>query len=178
MPGGTTSAAVGVGYGGVPSPPPNDNLGDFDFGGVGASTGRVSTGGGGGGGRAAMFTAGIRESLAGGVSWDLRGTKFDAGDRSDAYGSYRGEAVGGEVPSRAVEGTPDHASGGNDYGMGRGVRSRVVTPESGGASDPAQASSRFLSSDGKRGEYEGDDREDEQEARLAGGGAIRGIRAF
>lgn len=184
LPGGTTSAAAaavagaGVAYDDVSALPLGEKLDGYNFGGIDASVGRgLSTGGGGGGGggRDNMFTAGIRESLTGGVRWDLRGTTLDGGNRSDDYVSYRGEATGG-APNIVVQGTPDHAGRSNRDGGGIGTRSKVVTPESADASDPAQASSRLLSGDGKHGGYEGD-RDDELGGRL-GGGALRGIPAF
>lgn len=191
VPGGTTTAAAAAvvgGYGGASSPL-EEKMGSYNFGGVGESSGvrgdntGGGVGGGGGGvgddGRDAMFTAGIRESLTGGgVSWDLRGTTLGGGgEQSDGYFSYRGHAAG-NAPSRVgAESTPDHAGRANEYGLGRGAYTQIVTPESAGVTDPVQAS-RFLPGDGKReSQYEGDVN-DEIGEELEGGGAIRGIRAF
>ncbi|CAN0096265.1 unnamed protein product [Ectocarpus fasciculatus] len=210
VPGGiTTSAAAavaeaGAAYGGraalspLPPPPP---LGEYNFGGVDASPRAGGVGGsgrGGGGVKDMMFTTGIRESLTGGgggggVSWNLRGTTLDDGGGGDGnqtggYYSYGGEEAGRgtATPNRGVESTPDHGG----RGVGRGGYTRIVTPESGGVSDPTQASSRFLagaevatpgnSNMIKEGLFEeGSERDNE----LAGGGvgrdAIRGsIRAY
>lgn len=190
VPGGVSTAAASAlagteaFYGGVPSSPPQEHLGEFNYGGVGArddQRGR-DTGGEGSAAKSAMFTAGIRESLTGGVRWNLRGTTLDdGGGQNDAYFSRRGEAVEEEeVPSRMVEGTPDHAGRGTDYGVGGAGYSQIVTPESADASDPGQTSSRFMPRDGKRGEYEdggGGDRDDGLAVRV-GGSAVREIRAF
>ena len=221
VPGGVTAAAAaavseaGLAYGG--QAPSSSPLGDYDFGG-GAGLG--DGGGGGGGGRSGkdvMFTTGIRESLIGGVSWNLRGTTLDRGGGGGGGMDQNGEyvpreddgaaaAVREEVPSNGgggVESTPDHAgrrSGGGSAGGvgGRGGYSRVVTPESAGVPDPAQASSRFLSQadetiskgdwyedggggGGGGGGSGGDGGRDDELAvgrgRL-GGGPVRGIRAF
>ena len=187
VPGGVSTAAASAlagteaFYGGVPSSPPQEHLGNFNYGDVDArdeQRGR-DTGGGGSAAKSAMFTAGIRESLTGGVRWNLRGTTLDDGGQNDAYLSRRGEPAEEEVLSRMVEGTPDHAGRGNEYGVGGVGYSQIVTPESADASDPGQTSSRFLPGDGKRGEYEGGggDRDDRLAARV-GGSAVREIRAF
>ena len=191
VPGGTTTAAAAAlagteaFYGGVPSSPPQGHLGEFNYGGVDArEEHRVrDTGGGGSAGKSAMFTAGIRESLTGGVRWNLRGTTLNDGDnQNDACFPRRGEGAGEEMPSHMVEGTPDHAGRGNNYGVGEAGYSQIVTPESADASDPGQTSSRFLAGDRKRGEYEdgggdGGDRDEGLAARV-GGSAVRDIRAF
>lgn len=185
VPGGVSTAAASAlagteaFYGGVPSSPPQEHLGDFNYEGVDAreeQRGRDTAGGS--AAKSAMFTAGIRESLTGGVRWNLRGTTLDDGGQNDAYFSRRGDPAE-EVPSRMVEGTPDHAGRGNEYGVGGVGYSQIVTPESADASDPGQTSSRFLPGDGKRGEFEGGDgdRDDGLAARV-GGSAVREIRAF
>lgn len=210
VPGGVTAAAAaavseaGLAYGGrAPSSSPLG--GDYGFeraggrdGGGGGGGGDGGGGGGGGSGTDVMFTTGIRESLAGGVRWNLRGTTLDrgGGDRNGEYVPRRDDAaaaVGGEGPLvGVVESTPDHAGrGGHAGGVGRGGYSRVVTPESGGVSDPAQASSRFLPQKADETVGKGDWYEDEgggtgdgQDDELAigrgvlSGGAVRGIRAF
>lgn len=209
VPGGITTAAAaavaeaGVAYGGRASSsfPLGDSLGDYNFGGVDSSAGLggVHSGGGGGGsgGKDVMFTTGIRESLTGGVRWNLRGTTLDdgghgdgdSGDQNGGYFSHRGEAAAGAVaggertPNRVVERTPDHAGRGGKNG--RGGYPRIVTPESAGVSEPALPSSRVLSAaDGNMnngGLYKGGEgRDDELGADRGGlgGVAVRGIRAF
>lgn len=194
VPGGTTAAAaaaVAGGYGGAgASSPLGRNMESYNFDGVEESAGvrGDNTGGGGGGGgvgrgddngRGAMFTAGIRESLTGGVSWDLRGTTLGGGEQSDGYFSYRRDAAGDAPPSRVgAESTPDHAGRATEYGTGRGPYTQIVTPESAGVSDPARGS-RSLSGEGKRGkQYEGGINDELEGGELQGGGVIRGIPAF
>lgn len=197
VPGGASTAAAavlagaGAVFGGLSSssPPRGENLTfeDYNFVGAEITPARVAntnTGGergvGSGGKENKMFTAGLRESLAGGVHWDLRGTTLDGDDqnrnRNDGYSNYRGETVEDGQSRVVVEGTPDHAGRGNEYGRAGGAYSRIVTPESAGVSDSVQASSsRRSSGDGKRGEdeYTGDNKDDG-----LGGDAIRGIRAY
>ncbi|CAB1109887.1 unnamed protein product [Ectocarpus sp. CCAP 1310/34] len=217
VPGGITTAAAaavaeaGAAYGGraaasSPLPP----LGEYSFGGVDASprSGGVGGNGRGGGVKDMMFTTGIRESLTGGggVSWNLRGTTLDDdgggggggggvgdGNQTGGYSSYGGEETGRgtATPKRGVESTPDHGG----RGVGRRSYTRIVTPESGGVSDPMQASSRFLVGAGagagaeaatptpgnmmKEGLYEeGSERDNELAGGAVGGDAIRGIRAY
>lgn len=215
VPGGVTAAAAaavseaGLAYGGR-APSPSPPLGGYDFGGAGSgaglggvhngSGGRDGGGGGAGsGGRDVMFTSGIRESLTGGVSWNLRGTTLDRGgaDQNGEYvsrqdGAAAAAAAGEGPPHGGIESTPDHAGRGGDAGgVGRGGYSRIVTPESGGVPDPGQTSSRFLSqadetiskgdwyedSGGGGGDGGRDDELAMGRGRLSGGG-VRGIRAF
>ncbi|CAN0421120.1 unnamed protein product [Ectocarpus sp. 12 AP-2014] len=208
VPGGISTAAAaavaeaGAAYSGraaaasSPLPP----LGEYNFGGVDASprVGGVGGNGRGGGVKDMMFTTGIRESLTGGggVTWNLRGTTLDDGgggggggvgdgNQTGHYSSYGGEEAGRgtATPNRGVESTPDHSG----RGVGRGGNTRIVTPESGGVSDPMQASSRFFvgaeaATPGnmiKEGLYEeGSERDNELAGRAVGGDAIRGIRAY
>ncbi|CAM9571687.1 unnamed protein product, partial [Hapterophycus canaliculatus] len=207
VPGGMTAAAAaavadaGAAYGGgrasSSSPVAHNNLDGYTFGGgAGSSDGGGSGGGGRSGGADVMFTTGIRESLTGGVSWNLRGTTLDgsSGNADGDFLPYVSEAAtGGEAtPNRGTESTPDHAGrGSNSGGGGRGRYPRIVTPESAGASDPAQASSRFLSAAAggtiiEEGSYEGsggggggnDSKDDERAARRLGQGTVHGIRAY
>lgn len=186
LPGGTTTAAVaamagaGSAFGAVPSPGAvRESFAEYKFGGGHASATTDRVDGVVGGGRAGdsknvMFTAGIRESLGGGVSWDLRGTTLDRDPEGDDHYSYGREGDQG----RGAESTPRR---GNDYGAsatsgarGRGAYSHVVTPESAGAIDPAQTSASYLERKGGAHEDDGDDGFGD---RLRGG-AIRGIPAF
>lgn len=214
VPGGMTAAAAaavadaGAPYGGgrasSPSPVARNNLGDYTFGGgVGSNAGGAGVYSSGGrddgvrGGRSSgkdvMFTTGIRESLTGGVSWNLRGTTLDGtgGSADGDFLPYVGDAAtGGEAtPNRGTESTPDHAGRrGSSGGDGRRRYPRIVTPESAGVSDPAQASSRFLSAAAggtinEEGFYEGGDgrgngSKEEQAATRLGGGSVHGIRAY
>ncbi len=210
VPGGVTAAAAAavaeaeLAYGGraaaSPPPPPRreeDGLGDYGFGGAGAGAGLGGARGSrGGDGKDVMFTTGLRESLTGGVSWNLRGTTLDGGggggDQNGGYFSYRDEAAtaaapagaGEGHPNRGVESTPDHAGrGGGTGGVGRGGYSRIVTPESAGISDPAEASSRFLDGNISKGVLYGDGGGGDGKELAGGregldGGAVRGIRAF
>lgn len=216
VPGGITTAAsaavaeAGLAYGGRASSafPLEDGLGDYNFGGVDSSAGVGgvhSAGGAVSSGKDVMFTTGIRESLTGGVRWNLRGTSLNdgggggGGDQDGGYFSHRGEAAaagaaagggrGGErTPNRGVERTPDHAGrSGKNGGAGSGGYPRIVTPESAGVSEAAQPSSRGLSAaDGDMNVNKGDlyeggrGRDDEVAAERGalGGGAVRGIRAF
>lgn len=166
-----TAAGIATGFASGPASGLGEDFGTYDFGvnineeaGVGSaervsiSPARDETGGGGSGGRKAIFTAGLRESLTGGAD-------------KDAYFSYRGEPVGGPGPGGGVaQSTPDHAGRGGDYHVGKGVYSRIVTPESAGISDPARGSpvSAFLSKDGENGDV----------GRRIGGDSIRSIPAF
>lgn len=214
VPGGITTAAsaavaeAGVAYGGRGSSafPLGHGLGEYNFGGVDSNAGVGgihSAGGAGSSGKDVMFTTGIRESLTGGVRWNLRGTSLDdggggGGDQDGGF-SHRGEAAaagaaaagggGGErAPNRGVEHTPDHAGrGAKNGGVGRGGYPRIVTPESAGVSEAAHPSSRGLSAaDGNMNVNKGDlyedggGRDDELAADRGGlrGGAVRGIRAF
>ncbi|CAM9813938.1 unnamed protein product [Ectocarpus sp. 13 AM-2016] len=207
VPGGISTAAAaavaeaGAAYSGraaasSPLPP----LGEYNFGGVdaGPRAGGVGGNGPGGGVKDMMFTTGIRESLTGGggVTWNLRGTTLDDGgggggggvgdgNQTGHYSSYGGEEAGRgtATPNRGVESTPDHGG----RGFGRGGYTRIVTPESGGVSDPMQASSRFLAGAeaatpgnmSKEGLYEeGSERDNELPGGAVGGDAIRGIRAY
>lgn len=198
VPGGMSTAAAaavaeaGAAYGGrtAPSSPP---LGEYNFGGVDVSprAGGVGGNGRGGGVKDMMFTTGIRESLTGvGVSWNLRGTTLDDGgggvgdgNQTGGYYSYGGEEGGTATPNRGVQSTPEHGG----RGVGRGGYTRIVTPESGGLSDPTQASSRFLAGAEaatpgnmiKEGLHEeGSERGNELVGGGVGGDAIRGIRAY
>lgn len=213
VPGGITTAAAtavaeaGEAYGGRASSafPLGDGLGDYNFGEVDSRAGMEGVHGGGGvgsGGKDVMFTTGIRESLTGGVRWNLRGTTLDdggeggGGDEDGGYFSRRGgaaaagEAVGGgeSAPNRGVERTPDHAGrGGKNAGVGSGGYPHMVTPESEGVSEAVQSSSRGLSAadrntnSSKRDLYAGGGGRDDELAADRGrmaGGAVGGIRAF
>lgn len=214
VPGGITTAAAaavaeaGAAYGGRASSafPLGEGLNDYKFGGLDSSAaagGVHNEGGVGNSGRDMMFTTGIRESLTGGVRWNLRGTSLDdgggggGGDQGGDYMSHRGEAAaagaaaaaGGESAlNRGAERTPDHAGrGGKDGGVGRGGYPHIVTPESAGVSDAVQSSSRGLSAvDGNMNMHKGQlyegggGRDDELAADRGGvgGAAVSGIRAF
>lgn len=180
--------ASGTVYGGVSSAL-GEGFGVYNFEGAASAGGLGSAGRNpttpGGGGRDAMFTAGLRESLAGDGFRNLRGTTLDVGeDADDAYQyiSYRDQSAGDGAANRGAEATPDHAGrGGEGYPSGRvggGYGAHIVTPESAGVTNPVQASSglRFKEGDGeKHVAYE--DEGDDIPGRI-GGGSIRGIPAF
>lgn len=117
-------------------------------------------------GRKTMFTAGIRESLNAEGVQGLRSTLLDHHDDRDGR-LFPGDQTPGAAVGKPAEATPDHVGRGNDYRSSRGAFSRIVTPESAGIPESAQASRRFAA---------GDD-EDVFVGRM-GTDSVRGIPAF
>ena len=191
MPGGASSAtaaaamaAVGAAYGEVAPSPLGEDINSFNLGGVEGNGRRgfymdqqSRDPGVSGRHTSNAFTAGLRESLAGGVSWDLRGETAD-GDQSDAF-EYRAESPR-NTAIRGVEKTPDYARRGKNSGDVRraGPNGNIVTPESGGvAPDSRQTPSKLMH--GHNHDF-GDDRSHADYAMggIAEAGVTHGIPAF
>lgn len=191
VPGGTTStaaevmAAAGAAYGGAISPL-RENIGSFNYGGIDiggqgfnnreAEDGRCA----GVAKDTTAFTAGLRESLVGGVSWDLRGATL-SGDQNKTF-THRVE-LPRDASSREAEKTPDYAGRRRSSGEARsaGGYGNIVTPESAdeSKSDLGQSSRLMHGESRSRGREVGLEMEGDFEmGRVSEAGATRGIHAY
>lgn len=173
VPGGTTStvadvmAAAGAAYGGTTSPL-RENIGSFNYGGIDIGGGQGFNDLEAGDGKCAAvrkdttpFTAGLRESLVGGVSWDLRGANLS--DQNKTF-------------TKRVEKTPDYAGRRRSSGDARsaGGYGNVVTPES---ADDSKSDLGLLHGE-SHGRGVGIEMEDYEMGGVSEAGATRGIRAY
>lgn len=181
VPGGTTStaadvmAAAGAAYGGTTSPLRENirsfNYRDIDIGGDQGFNDREAEDDKCAGVRkdTTAFTAGLRESLVGGVSWDLRGATMSDQNKTFTHGV--------ELPrdpsSQEGEKTPDYAGRRRSSGDARsaGRYRNVVTPES---ADDSKSDLGLLHSE--RGV--GLEMDDYDVGVVSEAGATRGIRAY